>query len=543
MRRAVALLALLGVCVVAPTAEGAEWRSQQPVTGGIGVPVPLGEVGDVEFWAPNRGMLITAGNDGVPAGLFAYDGTGWYRYSTVCGGHEGRIAWAGPGEFWTISDQQIGQETGAPPARHISLCHFKDGQVVASYGEPLGLSSSYLPMSAAACAGPDDCWFGGERLSGDVNEGAFHLHWDGGSLTARPSLTEPEPEVGDPGRSVVSLVRYGGRFYESVAVREGDVAPGEPASQPFFLHQIVPSTSPFAPLPVHGMIEYGDAGAIPEELEGFQLSADDGEMWAISGALSAPAKVVVLRKPGSQPFAPVSLVDPGNVLGTGDGVGGVGAEPGGDAWVGFRRPGEFESAGPARLTRIHVDGTVDAETVLPSAGEGIGDKGTAGPIACPAAGQCWMATSRGWLFHRGPDLPQDTDPALHVLVTFRPRDDSLPVIAPDSLPEDDSGAFQAPEEEPLRAGEAEPLPRRVPALLSKLHQRIIGGDLLELTFVLRRRAHVQLIARREGQVVAQTPRYTMGKGSQSVRLRLDPKRWPTKLDLQVHAVKQKGGGK
>jgi hypothetical protein len=542
MRRAIVLLLLLGPCLVAPTASGAEWRSQQPVTGGIGVPVPLGEVGDVEFWAPNRGMLITAGTDGVAPGLFAYDGTGWYRYSTVCGGHQGRIAWAGPTEFWTISDQQAGQETGGPPAQHISLCHFKGGQVVASYGEPIGLADSYLPMSAAACAGPDDCWFGGERLPGEVNNGAFHLHWDGGSLTARPSLTEPEPEVGDPGRSVADIAFYGGRFYEGVAVRAGDVAPGEPPSQPFFLHQIVPSIGPFAPLPVHGTIEYG-AGATPEDLQGFGFASDADGLWAISGARGAPATVTVLRKAGTESFTPLSLADPGGILAPGDGVDGLAAEPGAEyAWIGFRRPGEFESAGPARLTRVGADGAIEGETVLPDPAEGLGNKGTAGPIACPAAGQCWMATSKGWLFHRGPDPAPDAEPALHVLVTFRPRDDSLPVIAPDSLPEDvSSEAFQASEETPLSGG-AEPLPRHVPPLLSKLHQRIVGGNLLELTFVLRKRARVQLIARREGQVVAQTARYTMGKGAQSLRLRLDPNRWPTKLDLQVHAVKR-GDGK
>ena len=85
------------------------WHSEQPVAAGAGVPVPLGEVGDIEFWAPNRGALITGGNGGMPAGVYAYDGTGWYLYSTVCGGREGRIAWTGPDEFWTISDQRAGE--------------------------------------------------------------------------------------------------------------------------------------------------------------------------------------------------------------------------------------------------------------------------------------------------------------------------------------------------------------------------------------------------------------------------------------------------
>src|SRR4029077_9133866 len=123
MRRLVLLVGLLALPAL-PSASAADgWHSAQPVTGGVEVPTTIGEIGDIEFWAPNRGMLITAGNEGIAAGLFAYDGTGWYRYSTVCGGHEGRIAYAGPNDFWTISDQQAGQETGAAPPRHISLCH------------------------------------------------------------------------------------------------------------------------------------------------------------------------------------------------------------------------------------------------------------------------------------------------------------------------------------------------------------------------------------------------------------------------------------
>ena len=51
---------------------------------------------------------------------------------------------------------------------------------------------------------------------------------------------------------------------------------------------------------------------------------------------------------------------------------------------------------------------------------------------------------------------------------------------------------------------------------------------------------MQLLARRKGHVVAKTKRYTMAKGRHSLRLRLDPKRWPTKLDLQAHAVKGEG---
>lgn len=540
MRRPALVAALaLGLALAIPAQAVAEWRSEQPIAAGIEAPVPLGQVGDVEFWAPNRGVLITAGNGGVAAGLFAYDGTGWHRYSTVCGGHEGRIAWAGPDEFWTISDQPLGQETGKAPPRHISLCHFKDGQVVASYAEPVGVAGSYLPLNAAACSGPDDCWFAGDRLPGTTNVGAFHLHWDGTSLAAVPSLVDPQPGIVDSGRSVEGLAFHEGSLYESVAVREGDVAPAETAEQPSFLHRILEGTaSPFEPLYTSEPLEYG-AGADPTQLEAFRLTGDEEGLWAVAGAESAPATVTALRL-GAEGFQQVPLEDPDGVLGPGDSLGGAAAEPGGGVWVGFREPGDKVTP-PARLAPIGADGTVGPPVVLPAEGEEvkIDRKGSAGPIACPAAGQCWMATSEGWLFHLGPDLPQDTDPAMHKLIAFRPPDDSLPSVPPISLPEDISNENQPPgeEEEP-----GLPFPRRRPPLVTGVHQQI-HGTLLELRFVLHGKAHVQLIARRRGHVVAKTPRYEMGKGPHRVRLRLDPKRWPSKLDFKVQRVKKKGSRK
>jgi hypothetical protein len=537
-----AMLAVLGV--VAPAALAEEWRSEQPPGEEAG-PTYLGEVGDIECWngEANRCLLITAGNGGVQSGLFAYDGSGWYRYSTVCGGHEGRIAWAGPEEFWTISDQQAGQETGQVPPQHISLCHFVNGQVIASYAEPVGQAGSYLPMSAAACAGPSDCWFAGERLpAGAKSRGAFHLHWDGSSLTAVPSLLETQ-EINDPGRSVVSLAVYGGRFYEGVRAQEGDIAEGESPTQPSFVHQIPGSAYLFEAAETAGPISFGDVGATPEQMEGFQLAGDDAALWAISGANKSPAKPTVLRKQGSDPFRQVPLSDPSGVIGAGFGVGGVAVEPGTESvWVGFRRPGEKESSGPARLAKVNADGTVGPEVSLPAEGEELGPKGSVGPIACPAIEQCWMATRRGWLFHLGPDLPQDTDPALHALVTYRPPDDSLPFVPPVGLPEDDSGESSPFERRPETSEEPPEFvsPHRQPrALLANVQQRVIGGTILELSFLLRGKAHVKVVAKRRGAVVAATKRYTLGKGRQRLRLRLDPKRWPTKIDLQVHALKGK----
>lgn len=542
MRRAAALLALLAALLhAAPAAaDAAEWRSQQPL--GAQGRTPLGEVGDLQCWEANRCLLITSGNSGMPAGLYAYDGAGWYLYSTVCGGHGGRIAWVGPDEFWTISDQQAGQQTESErQLQRRSLCHFKGGAVVASYAQPLGVAGSYLPMSAAACLGPDECWFGGERLPGTVNRGAFHLYWNGLGLTSLPSLTEQQPSLADPGRSVFDLAYHGGRLYESVQVLEGDEAPGEPAEQPYFLHRIVPGVQPaFEPEIPANPIVYGGAATNPEELEGFHLSDDGESLWAISGSVvTRQGGVTALRlAPGATNFQQLTLSDPTPAFEIGTRVTGVAAEPGAAAaWVGFRPISDNEFS-PARLALVHADGTVDPPLALAPEGEGVGPYwGPAGAIDCPAAGQCWLATEKGWLFHLGPDLPPNGDPAMHQLITFRPRDAGLPTVPPVSLPEDNSGAYSAAGEEIKPEVQEEPLPKRKPALVSKLRQRLLDGNMLELSFVLRVRSHVRLLAKRKGKVVAKTPRYTLPKGPGKVRLHLDPKRWPTKLDLQVHEAK------
>jgi hypothetical protein len=555
VRRALALALLAAAIVPGRATAAAEWHSQQPTKAGES-PL-LGEVGDIELLTPNTGMLITAGNGGVPAGLFAYDGSGWYRYSTVCGGHEGRIAWAGPDEFWTISDQQAGQATGVGqgPPEHISLCHFKDGQVVASYAKPVGVVDSYLPLDAAACAGPSDCWFAGERLrSGSVAQGAFHLHWDGTALTAVPSLTKFS-ELFDPARSVFDLAHHQGSFYESVEVREGDIPTQEEEEReaeagPSFLHRIVPGAAqPFQPLFGAEPLDFGAGGAEASELEGFHLTGGEGEdLWAISGSRGPVATAIALRLgEGDQPVQ-VPLEDPGALLGPEVSIGGAAAEPGADdAWVTMRPEADPKSTfSPARLTRIHGDGAVDPEVTLPAPGEVVngeelGRKGRAGPVACVAAEQCWMATEKGWLFHLGPDPAQNPDPLLHVEITARPPDESLPVLPPIELPEDDSGANSkgVSEQEPI-PGEIEELPRRRPALLAKIKQRLVDGTVLEMSFTLRAKAHVRLVAQRKGHVVARTRSYTMARGRRSLRLRLDPRRWPTKLDLQAHAVKSGG---
>jgi hypothetical protein len=498
-------LALSIALVLAPSAAAAEtgWHSDQPAAAGIGVPAPFGEIGDMAFWAPNRGVLITAGNEALPAGVYAYDGTGWHLYSTVCGGREGRIAWAGPDEFWTVSDYATAQEGegGRDEGSGRTLCRFAGGQVVASYAEPLNSADVYQRMRAATCASPTDCWFAGEPLeAAAANAGAFHLNWNGSALTAVPSETVAEPAIEEPAGAIVDLAAFAGRIYES-------------ASEAPYIREIVAAADPFQPV------------ALPtgsESVGPFRLSTDGGQLWAV-----AATGEVTLRSVGAG-FETV----PAGELGT---VEAVGAQPGtGSAWV----AGEKE--GSVLLRSVSASGAVGPGITLPQPAEELDPKGAPTKVVCPAVGQCWLSTANGWLFHLGGSLEQDADPAMHVLITQRPADGSTRSFVPGGVPIDNSGEVESrrvPGE-----GTHEPFPheRRARKLVTKVKQKVIHRTVLQLSFFLHAKAHVQLLAERHHKVVAKTDKLTLGKGPHRLRLHLDPDRWPTGLDFEVHPA---GGSK
>jgi len=135
------------------------WRLEQPdPPPGVPFKVPLGAPGDLEFWAPNRGLLTVAGNGTIPRGIFSWNGRRWHQLATVCGGpgDTARIAWAGPTEFWVVSEPSEPRRGSG-----LALCRFKDGQVVGSWSTRVDAADPFRQMTSAACDGPNDCWFGG----------------------------------------------------------------------------------------------------------------------------------------------------------------------------------------------------------------------------------------------------------------------------------------------------------------------------------------------------------------------------------------------
>ena len=351
-------------------------------------------------------------------------------------------------------------------------------------------------------------------------------------------MSKLEPELADPGRGVTGLAYYQAKLYEGVKVQETDQAPSEPATEPFLIHEVIPGTqAAFRPLATAAPVEYEEPGGSAEELEGFRLSAAQAGVWAVAGSPDPLAGITALRLDESG-LRQVPLSDPSGFLRAGTQLRGLAADPGtAAAWVSVKENNEAGAGVRAHVALIGADGKVETVAPLPLEGEGGGPTRT-GRADRLRGGRTVLDGDRHGLALPPRPTPGATDTALHTgLISFRPADNSLPSEPPVFLPEDNSGANEEKEKEKLEIIQ-EPLPKRKPALLAKLHQKLVGHT-LELTFVLRAKAHVQLLARRQGAVVAKTKRYTMAAGPGSLRLTLDPRRWPTKLDLQVHEVKGK----
>jgi hypothetical protein len=552
-------------------------------------------VGEISFWAPNRGLLITGGTQSeggaVPGGLYAYDGASWHELASVCGGALGRIAWAGPDEFWTISAQRSGQTTSSQETtgelEALSLCHFQGDQVIGSYAMPLGEPSSYRKMDAAACLSPSDCWFAGEDGQ-PPNDGSFHLHWNGSELQ-----TSYDPAD----HAVAGMASFDGRFYEGLTIGAQDTdlseeylpaeeeLGGPPLAAPkhppvirtiaaaeqtqscdgtaaIFCNEFLFSGQP---LPVYS------EGAAPDALGGFDVATDGGplgagatQLWAGADPLgrppdgSAPAKVTILHgnlegswtqvlptTGGTTPLGEAELhASEVNEFTEQETFAGssIAPVPGTEsAWLSLGSgPGE------ARVALLEADGSLAATDELPEAGEDVGPRGEAGPIACPGLSDCWMATTEGWLFHLqgGAPVAPNADPLFDGqdgVISFRPPDAGVPAVYPDGFAEDDSLANQQaapalappaetpPPSKPTKAKKAKPLVKDVKSVFLR-HRTLV------ITFTLTARAHVQLIARKRKYIVARTRRELLRAGVHSLSLGLNPAQWPTRLSFEAEPI-------
>lgn len=542
---AIAVLAGLAAGLLpAGAARGqASWRLEHPPPPpGAVFRVPLGKPGDLQCWGRNRCLLTVEGNATVSQGIYVWNGQSWRLLSTVCGGpgETSRIAFAGPADFWTIT---VPSRPRSGAGR--SLCHFVNGKVVASYSTPESAADPFRTMFAAACFAPDNCWFGGVGSQDATGErvGAYHLHWDGTGLRT---------VYGPQGRGVTDMEAFGGTMFESVVVgrapenRQDSVNLAQPETPgPRLLHRILGESfanEPFLPA--------DRAGVPPDGTDLLGLDSDGAQLWAVGGGAasgpSAPLETSVARPPIALRFENGAWrelgLDPA-LFGATDRFVDVAAVPGtASAWAAVQPYAERGSVNAeAKVALMNPDGSAAVMPVPPS-GSG---RGAAARIAFTDPNDGWLVTTAGWIFHwtDGSSPPVDTDPAFAGTITFRPNEAAEQFI-PDRPLADDNQTFVPPplqiQQQPVTKTEAG---KKLPPLLRDVKTQLRGRTLI-VSFRLVRAAKVGLSALRKRKVVARIKPRNLKPGKRRLTVRLDPRRFPTRLKFSVKekGVTDDGGG-
>ncbi|MBJ7330550.1 MAG: hypothetical protein JHC95_11680 [Solirubrobacteraceae bacterium] len=558
----VLVLALAAVAGAAPAAIAAPaWTQEQPSPPpGGAFPGPVGEPGDMQFLTPNFGLMIVKNAPGrtYSSGLMVYDGVSWRQLSTVCGGaaRGARIALVSEREWWTISDPAPGLSgTVSDEDQSKTLCHFKDGQVVASYAKAVSdVDAPYPSMNAAACAGPSDCWFSGPVV--DVPRFGTHLlHWDGASLTQaqHPSA-----------RGMADLEPHGGQVLGGTAV---GTSFGDQNAFSLLGDAYLDPVDVVGEARAPRLLRTFGAGGVgvpswpglegADRVDVTALDSDGQQLWVAGQksitAIPSDAEELPPDAPTLQPEPPflarmgpgdttphrVTITAPGSgTLDVGDYIGDVAANPGTDrVWATVTprpAPGATTSSRIAVVAEIDAAGTVLQRVALGRDDVLVGD---AAHIACPATNQCWMVTAGGFLYRLaepGTTVAENPDPLLKRMITIRPPDPRTPRTPPDVVPQDESAQFVAPPIEAPAKEQVAKAPKKIPALL-----RVLGGVRVEkkryivMRIQVRRRARVQLVGLRRGRTVAKTKNRTLKPGRHTLRMRADRKRWPTALRFKT----------
>jgi hypothetical protein len=401
-------------------------------------------------------------------------------------------------------------------------------------------------MDAAGCITSSDCWFAGEPLA-EPETGAFQLHWNGHTLEAEPFLPE--------GHAVSDMRAFEGKLFESLKLLAGDRA-AKKVPRPAPLRRINPEGSEKLFEPVGSLPLYTGPAEFSTALEYLHLGAGGESLWAAAGPVaetpegSEKAGVTVIRRQAGVGWSPVVSSTEGKSLFAGEVIDTVAGEAGGtSAWLGLDTEQDAHAEHPSAQERAHVvrltsEGALSDDEELPEPSDPHGPLGAASRIVCPAVHDCWMTTEEGWLLHLATaeerEHPQPlSDPVFgeeDALITFRPPDEGVPQEPSDELPAEISGnEEERSREQTLKVKPAAPATETVP-LLSQLHEKLLHRTTLELSFHLAVKARVRLLAERHKHVVAATPQRTFGAGRRTILLKLDPKHWPSKLNLETHAL-------
>lgn len=523
-------------------------------------PPPLGQPTALSCWSANACILLTLGNAPFPNGVFAFAGdttteaSGWKQYATVCGqgtslSGYGRVAWAGPNEFWTLTSPSSPFDDSTFAGR--GLCRFAGGQVVGSYStarRQVDTSSDpYRPMNAAACRSSSECWFGGiaaARPDG-TSPGTFHLRWDGSNLK---SVYAPAK------RGAADIEAFDGGFAESLyagpdATRESDSTVIDvPTYSPIQLIEAgANSPDGFS----SGDLEPAVPGFLPEATEVLALdaglpSAPGSTLWAVGGgAASGPQKdqdfdggladdspadtgpFAAYREAGAgNSWRQINFpANPDNPNEINTRLVDVAAIPGTDEAIAAIAPGNAPETGEAPSVIAKLDAS--ARTV---ALEQIGALGSVQRVECVSASRCWAATADGKLLRYADPatpVPANGDPAFATQVINRPNEVVEQALADTSV--DDSLLF-APA--PVTEAEEPSPPKRQRAAVRKVTTKLKGTRLI-FSFRTIRKVRVTISAKRRGRLVARTRSGLLRPGQHKMVLRLNVKRWPTKIAMDV----------
>ena len=218
------------------------------------------------------------------------------RRSAAAPGDTTRIAWAGPARVLDDDRAEPAARSGAGTA----LCHFKDGEVVASYSTPP--SSRRTPtaqMTSAACNGPERLLV--RRASAPRTRPASASAPS--TCTGTATLDDRLRAAGPRGHATSSRTAGRSSRGSSSARRPGDSdrrrRPGRArAGGPRLLHRIVRRRD--RERPVHCRAPPTACRTTAAEL--LALDGDGTQLWAVGGGAAsgprrAPARQLVARPP------------------------------------------------------------------------------------------------------------------------------------------------------------------------------------------------------------------------------------------------------
>ncbi len=96
---------------------------------------------------------------------------------------------------------------------------------------------------------------------------------------------------------------------------------------------------------------------------------------------------------------------------------------------------------------------------------------------------------------------------------------------------------EAPHTSPPPKTTPPPVVVRVPVpLVSGLKTRLMHKTTLEVRFRIVVKARVRLVGRKGSKIVAHTKLKVLAPGMHKLLLKLNRKKWPTKIELQTHAL-------